>query len=76
VIACRDLLELISDYLDGSLAPERRAAVEAHIADCDGCSIVLEEFRRTIVMSGRLTEDLVDPAQLETLRSAFRAWAG
>lgn len=76
MIACRDLLELISDYLDGSLAPERRAAVEAHIADCDGCSIVLEEFRRTIVMSGRLTEDLVDPAQLETLRSAFRAWAG
>jgi anti-sigma factor RsiW len=75
-IVCRDLLELISGYLDDALPGDVQAAVEAHLAGCDGCTAVLEEFRTTIAMTGMLTEEQVTPAQRDTLLAAFRGWSG
>jgi len=74
-IACRELLELISGYLDDALPADVRAAVQAHLAGCDGCATVLEEFRSTIAMTGKLTEEKVTPVQRDTLLAAFRGWA-
>jgi anti-sigma factor RsiW len=74
-IACRDLLELISDYLDDALPADQRAAIDAHLSACDGCTRVLDEFRRTIAMTGTLTQDQVTPAQRSVLLDAFRDWA-
>ncbi len=74
-LVCRQVVELISDYLDGALPADVRAAVEAHLAGCDGCTMVLEEFRRTIAMTGMLAEDDVTPAQRDILLAAFRGWA-
>jgi anti-sigma factor RsiW len=75
-IACRQLLELISGYLDGALPADTRAAVEAHLSGCDGCAMVLDEFRTTIEMTGHLTEAQLTPSQRATLLAAFRGWAG
>jgi anti-sigma factor RsiW len=74
-IVCRDLLELISSYLDDALPADVQAGVEAHLALCDGCSTVLEEFRMTIAMTGRLTEEQITPVQRDVLLAAFRGWA-
>ena len=74
-LVCRQVVELISDYLDDALPAHVRAAVEAHLAGCDGCTMVLEEFSRTIAMTGMLTEDDVTPAQRNILLAAFRGWA-
>jgi anti-sigma factor RsiW len=74
-LVCREVVELISDYLDDALPPDVRAAVEAHLAGCDGCTMVLDEFRQTIAMTGMLTEDDVTPAQRDILVAAFRGWA-
>ena len=75
-IVCRDLLELISGYLDDALPAEVHSAVDAHLSGCDGCTRVLEEFRTTIAMTGTLTEEQITPAQRDTLLAAFRGWAG
>ncbi len=75
-ISCKQLLELISGYLDDALPGDVRSLVEAHLAGCDGCAMVLDEFRTTIALSGQLTEDELTPAQRETLLDAFRDWAG
>jgi len=75
-IACRDLLELITGYLDGALPADVHAAIEEHVAGCDGCTAVLEEFRITIAMTGTLTEEQITPAQRDTMLGAFRDWAG
>jgi anti-sigma factor RsiW len=72
---CRDVVELITAYLDDELPADLRAAVEAHLSGCDGCTMVLDEFRRTIELTGRLRDEDVSPEQRETLRRAFRDWA-
>ena len=75
-IACRDLLELISGYLDDALPADTRQAVATHLEGCDGCTMVLDEFRTTIEMTGMLTEEQITPHQRETLLAAFRDWTG
>jgi anti-sigma factor RsiW len=74
-VVCREVLELITGYLDDALPADTRAAVEAHLSTCDGCTTVLAEFRRTIALTGMLTEEQVTPAQRATLLDAFRGWA-
>jgi anti-sigma factor RsiW len=68
-------VELINGYLDGNLPSDVRTAVETHLGGCDGCTLVLEEFRQTVAMTGMLTEEQVTPDQRDTLLAAFRGWA-
>jgi anti-sigma factor RsiW len=73
-IACQELLELLSGYLDGALPADTATAIVAHLAGCDGCTAVLEEFRRTIALTGQLHEEQVTPAQHDLLLQTFRDW--
>ena len=73
-ITCQEVVELLSDYLDGALDPSTLARVDAHLAGCDGCTMVLEELRETIRLSGGLTVEQVDESQRRTLLEAFRDW--
>jgi len=74
-LVCREVVELISGYLDDALPADVRAAVDAHLAGCDVCTMVLEEFRQTIALTGMLTEEQVTPEQRDILLAAFRGWA-
>lgn len=74
---CAEVVELFTDYLDQALSPRDRARLDAHLADCDGCTVVLEQFRTTIVATGRLGVDDIDRLD-DTARAAlldvFRRW--
>ena len=74
-LVCREVVELLNGYLDDALPADVRAAVEAHLAGCDGCTLVLDEFRQTIAMTGMVTEEQVTPGQRDILLAAFRGWA-
>lgn len=50
MIRCRELVELVTAYLDEALLAHDRAGVEAHLAQCDGCTAYLEQFRATIAL--------------------------
>lgn len=62
-IQCKDYIVMISDYVDGELAPELCACIEAHMQDCETCRIVVDTMRKTIelyqVSSGE--DELPDP---------------
>jgi len=73
-IACRDLVELVTDYFEGALSPELHARFENHIAGCDGCTTYLEQMRETIRLTGTLREQQISPEALETLLHVFRGW--
>lgn len=46
-IACIELVELLTDYLEGALPPDEVAAVEAHLALCPHCQVYLD--RKSVV---------------------------
>jgi anti-sigma factor RsiW len=73
-ISCREVVELLGDYLEGAMAPDDRARLEEHIAECDGCAAYLEQLRVTMRLSGRLSEEAVAPETMAPLREAFRGW--
>ena len=73
-LTCRELVEVITDYLEGSMRDDDRARFERHLAGCSGCASVLAQFRATIEATGRLTETEVAEAQREAMREVFRRW--
>lgn len=74
-LACQQVVELVTEYLDAAMEPARRARFERHLAGCDGCTAYLEQFRTTLAVVGRLeVGDVPAPAMTELL-AAFRHWA-
>jgi anti-sigma factor RsiW len=73
---CHEVVELVTDYLEGALSDEARRRVEEHLSACDGCTRYLEQMRETIRLTGRLTEEQIPEEQRRVLVDAFRSWAG
>lgn len=72
---CRELVELVTDYLEDRLAPLDRARFEAHIAACEACRIYLEQFRQTVQTLGRLPQESLSSEARNALLAAFRGWS-
>lgn len=75
-LTCRELVELVTEYLDGTLAPGERDRFEQHVILCDGCAFHLDQMRTTIAVTGSLTEDSVTPEAQESPLRVFRDWKG
>jgi anti-sigma factor RsiW len=73
-ISCRELVELLTSYLDGSLEPQERRRLDAHLKDCEGCTNALAQLRTTIEVTGRLTEEAAAAPERESIRAVFRRW--
>ena len=73
-ITCREVLDLLTDYLEAALPPGLHARVELHLLECDHCARYLEELRATIGALGALTEDDVPSEVRDALLTAFRTW--
>jgi hypothetical protein len=73
-LSCRELVELVTDYLEDALAPEVRDRFELHLGACDGCVSYLEQMRDTIRIVGALREHDLDRGLREELVGAFRGW--
>ncbi len=73
-LRCRDLVELVTDYLEGALPPEERIRFELHLAICPGCATYVRQLRGTLRAAGRLSEDSLPDETRERLLTAFRDW--
>jgi anti-sigma factor RsiW len=74
-IDCNELVELVSDYLDGTLDLPTRARFDEHLLGCDGCEHYLQQFRATVTTLGNVPEDSLAPALRNKLLTAFRDWS-
>lgn len=72
--ACQEVVELVSEYLEGALAPEQMTRFELHLNLCDGCFSFVEQVRMTAAMAGRLSEDQIPDEMKSKLIAAFRDW--
>lgn len=74
VLTCPELVELITDYLEGALPAADRARFEEHLARCQGCTRYVEQMQLAIRLTGRLTEDQIAPEARQELLDLFRDW--
>lgn len=73
-LTCKEVVELVSDYLDEALTGRDRKRVEKHLSACEGCTGYLSQMRETVRLSGRLSEDQVPERVRQELVAAFRDW--
>jgi len=73
-MACRELVERVTDHLEGALPIEDRARLEAHLATCPHCRLYLEQMHTTLRLTGRLRDADVPTEGREELLRAFRRW--
>ncbi|GAA4685862.1 hypothetical protein GCM10023215_21480 [Pseudonocardia yuanmonensis] len=71
-LACADLVELLTDYLEGALPAADAAVVDAHLALCPGCAAYLAQMRATIGALGHVPVETLSPEATATLLAAFR----
>jgi anti-sigma factor RsiW len=72
-IPCRQVIELVTELLEGELPADDVLVVERHLATCDGCGAYLEQMRETIRVTGALREEDVPRQVMEPLVEAFRS---
>ena len=75
-LVCREFVELVTDYLEGVLPDSQRARMDAHLAECDGCTGYLEDMRRLIGSLHETPPPPSDPAARDVLLRAFRDLRG
>ena len=71
-LACHDLVELVTDYLEDALPPPERARFHAHLDTCPGCREYLAQMRQTIAVLGRLPADSIEPGIRAQLLQVFQ----
>ena len=71
-IACQEVVELVSDYLEGALSGGERRRFERHLAGCPHCSAYLEQMRATIAAAGVVAPEDLEPQALDDLVEIFR----
>ena len=71
-LSCQQVVEIITDYLEGSLGWRDRRRFEKHLRACDGCTRYLEQMRETLSLLGTVPVDTLSAEAQSTLRDAFR----
>lgn len=73
-LTCKELVELVTDYIEESLPAGERRRFDAHLSTCPFCRIYLDQMRQTIQTLGRLPEETVSSDAVDALRAHFRRW--
>ena len=73
-ISCQEVVELVTDYVEGALDAEETSLFEQHLNFCDGCVWYVDQMRTTIATVGRVEEEAVPPEARDRLIAAFRDW--
>jgi anti-sigma factor RsiW len=73
-LTCKELVELVTDYLEGALDDDERARFEEHLMTCPPCNDHIDQMRGTIAVLGRLPSESVSESAESDLLEAFRGW--
>ncbi len=73
-LTCQELVELVTDYLEGKLARDDRTRFEMHLCYCDGCHTYLQQIRAVKQAAARIAETAIEPEARDALLAAFRDW--
>ena len=72
-LACRQVVELVTDYLEDALPPSLRVAMDEHLAGCPHCVTYVEQVRATADALCDVPAESISPQARDELVAAFRA---
>lgn len=71
-IHCVDLVELVTDYLDGVLSPADLERFDDHVEDCDACRVYIDQIKMTVTLTGDVERPGIElPGNFEDLVHLF-----
>jgi len=73
-IVCQQAVELVTEYLEGSLSRRSRRRFEAHLRACPNCSAYLEQIRVTIQLTGTVEPEDLTPEARADISELYRRW--
>ena len=73
-LTCQEVVELVTDYLDGALSLEEASLFEQHLNFCDGCIWYVDQIRTTVDAVGEVRDEDISPEARGRLMTAFRDW--
>ena len=73
-LPCQEVVELVTDYLEGALAAADRRRFESHLAGCPHSTEYLAQIRETIRLAGRITPEDLTPEMSTDLTDLYRRW--
>jgi anti-sigma factor RsiW len=71
-LGCQEMVELVTEYLDGTLGWRARRRLVKHLSSCDACARYIEQMRATLDLLGTVPVDTLSPEAQSTLLAAFR----
>jgi anti-sigma factor RsiW len=71
-LTCQDLVELVTDYLDGALDKDVAVRFEQHLAICPGCRTYVDQMAQTASLLGEIPADTLSQEMQASLLDAFR----
>lgn len=72
MLRCRDIVELLGEYLDGELDPATAEALKAHLADCQECTAFVNTYRGSVRTTRQLREEQLPPQLRQRLLTFLR----
>jgi anti-sigma factor RsiW len=73
-LPCQEVVEMVTDYLEGALPAADRRRFDAHLAGCPHCTEYLAQMRETIRLAGRLTPEDLTPEMRTDFTDLYRRW--
>jgi predicted anti-sigma-YlaC factor YlaD len=73
-MVCVELVEVVTDYLEGAMAREDVRRFESHLEECPFCTDYVEQMRAVAAALGGLREETIAPERRDALVEAFRGW--
>ena len=73
-IPCQQVVELVTDYLEGALSRRDRRRFEHHLAGCPHCTAYLEQMRETLRLTGQLVPEDLSPEMQQEFGEIYRQW--
>jgi anti-sigma factor RsiW len=73
-LPCQEVVEMVTDYVEGAMPTAERRRLEHHLAGCRLCTEYLAQMRETIRLTGRLTPEDLTPDMSTELTELYRRW--
>lgn len=70
--SCREVVDLLFDYLEETLPSDRQRALGRHLEDCPPCLAFVRTYRSTVAAARRLTVEEIPPLLTERLLDFLR----